>query len=118
VGSVREATKFGQTPRARALNVAMDRVAEFGRRWKVTELEVFGSFLREDFGPESDVDLLVTFAPDARWSLFDMMEMEEELTAIFGRRVDLLSRRAIEQSENWMRRKGILGTAETLYVAR
>ncbi len=98
--------------------MAMDRVAVFGRRWKVTDLEVFGSVLRDDFGPPSDIDLLVRFAPDARWSLFDMMEMEDELTAMFGRRVDLLSRRAIEQSENWLRRKEILGTAEPLYVAR
>jgi len=100
------------------LELDQEKIAEFCRRWKITELSFFGSILREDFGPESDVDVLVSFAPDADWSLFDHMEMEEELSAILGRNVDLVSRRAIERSRNWLRRKAILESAETLYVAR
>lgn len=100
--------------------IALDRekVAEFCRRWQITELSLFGSVLRDDFGAESDVDMLVTFAPDAQWSLFDHMAMEEELSVIIGRKVDLVSRRAIEQSTNWIRRKAILGTAAPYYVER
>lgn len=95
-----------------------EKIAEFCRRWKITEFALFGSVLREDFRPDSDVDVLVTFVPDAKWSLFDDVDMEEELSAIFGRKVDLVSRRAVERSENWIRRKAILSTAEPIYVAR
>ncbi len=93
-----------------------EKIAEFCRRWKITELALFGSVLREDFRSDSDVDLLATFAPDAQWSLFDHVDMEEELSVLVGRKVDLVSRRAIEQSANWIRRKAILETAEPYYV--
>jgi len=95
-----------------------EKLADFCRRWKITEFALFGSVLREDFRPDSDVDVLVTFAPDAEWSLFDDVDMEEELSVIFGRKVDLVSRRAVERSDNWIRRKAILSTAEPIYVAR
>jgi len=95
-----------------------NKIAEFCRRWKITEFALFGSVLRDDFRPDSDVDVLVTFAPDAEWSLFDHVDMEEELSAILDRKVDLISRRAIERSDNWIRRKAILSTAEPVYVAR
>jgi len=94
-----------------------EKVAAFCQRWKIVELSLFGSVLREDFRPDSDVDVLVTFAPEADWSLFDHMAMEEELSAAFGRKVDLLSRRAIERSANWIRRQAILESAEPFYVA-
>ena len=79
---------------------------------------MFGSALREDFGPESDVDLLVTFEPDANWGLFEQSTMEGELGTMLGRKVDLVSRRAIERSENWIRRRAILDSAEAVHVAR
>ncbi len=93
------------------------RLAEFCRRWKVTELAQFGSSLRDDFGPTSDVDLLVTFSRDADWSLFDHFRMEQELADMLGREVDLVSRRGIEGSRNWIRRREILRTARTIYAA-
>ncbi len=95
----------------------MDRICEFCEKWKIVELSLFGSALREDFGPESDVDFLARYAPDAGWSLFDAVEMEEELSGIVGRKVDLVSRRAIERSHNWIRRKAILESAKVLYAA-
>lgn len=95
-----------------------EKIAEFCQRWKIAEFALFGSVLRDNFRPDSDVDVLVTFAPDAEWSLFDDVDMEEELSAIFGRKVDLVSRRAVERSDNWIRRKAILSTAEPVYVAR
>ena len=94
-----------------------EKVAAFCQRWKIVELSLFGSVLREDFRPDSDVDVLVTFAPEADWSLFDHMAMEEELSAAVGRKIDLLSRRAIERSANWIRRQAILESAEPFYVA-
>lgn len=92
-------------------------IAEFCRRWNVAELALFGSALREDFRPDSDVDVLVSFAPDAHTSLFDLVDMEEELSHIVGRKVDVVCREGIERSHNFIRRKAILGTAEVVYAA-
>ena len=94
------------------------RLDECCRRWKISELRVFGSALREDFRPDSDLDLLATFAPDAEWSLLDHVAMEEDLAGIVGRKVDLVSQRAIERSSNWIRRKAILESAEPYFAFR
>jgi uncharacterized protein len=93
------------------------RIQGFCSRWKVTELAMFGSVLRDDFRPDSDVDVLVTFAEDARWTLFDLAAMQEELERIFGREVDLVTRRGLEASENYLRRKHILASAQVIYAA-
>jgi predicted nucleotidyltransferase len=93
-------------------------VAAFCRRWKVRELAAFGSVLRGDSRPDSDIDLLVTFEAEANWGLFEQAAMESELTSLLGRKVDLVSRRAIERSANWIRRQGILESAEVVHAAR
>lgn len=95
-----------------------DEIAAFCRRWKVTEMALFGSVLRGYFSPDSDVDILVSFAPDTHWSLFDLVRMQGELKGILGREVDLLERVAVEQSENYIRRKSILSNMEVVYGAR
>ena len=99
------------------IEVPEQQIADFCRRWKITELAMFGSVLREDFGPDSDIDVLVTFAPNPGWSIFDHLHMEEELEAVFGRNVDLVSRQAIEESHNPIRRKVILESAKVIYVS-
>ena len=99
------------------LRFSKAQIQDFSQKWEVAELHLFGSVLREDFGPESDVDVLVTFLPDAPWSLFDLVRMEEELSRLFGRKVDLVERPAVERSENYIRRKRILSSLEPLYVA-
>src|SRR5687768_17603605 len=86
-------------------------------RWKIQRLWLFGSALREDFHADSDIDLLVEFQRDADWSLLDHVGIEEELSGLFGRSVDLVTRRAVEQSKNNIRREAILGSAELFYVA-
>lgn len=91
-------------------------VTQFCYRWKITELAVFGSVLRDDFSSQSDVDVLVTFQPGAEWSLIDHVRMEEELECILGRPVDMLTKRAVEQSKNWIRREAILSSAEVVYA--
>lgn len=90
---------------------------EFCRRWQVRELALFGSAVREDFRPDSDIDVLVTFADDAEWSLFDLVTMEDELEEIVGRDVDLVERKAVEESHNWIRREAILSSAQSIYSA-
>ena len=94
-----------------------EEVARFCRRWKIKELSAFGSVVREDFGPESDIDLLVTFDPGAHWTLFDMVRMQDELKVLLGREVDLVSRRGVESSRNPIRREAILSSAELIYAA-
>lgn len=89
---------------------------DFCERWKITELAVFGSALRDDFGPESDFDFLVSFAPDEEWSLLDHVEMEEELGRILGRPVDIVTRRSVERSRNWIRKKAILEGALIIHA--
>ena len=102
---------------AARLGLPMDRLAEFCRQWKIVELALFGSALREDFRPDSDIDLLVTFAPDAAWSLLDHIEMEDELSAMLSRPVDLVSKRGVERSSNWIRRRAILESAKIVYAS-
>jgi hypothetical protein len=91
--------------------------SEVCQKWKIAELTLFGSALRPDFGPASDVDVLVTFKLDSHPSLFDLVQMEEELKEIFAREVDLVSRRALENSRNYIRRKAILDSARVFYAA-
>ena len=98
------------------VRLPQDVLASWCRRWKVRELAVFGSMLRPDFGSASDVDLLVTFEPDAAWSLLDHERMEQELTDAIGRKVDLVSRAGLEHSANWIRRRAILDSARPLDV--
>lgn len=98
------------------IDLPYDALAAYCRRWKITKLEVFGSVLRADFGPESDVDFLVTFEPAARLTLFDLVHAEEELASVVGRSVDFIERGPIEESENWIRRRSILESARTIYV--
>jgi predicted nucleotidyltransferase len=99
------------------IQVPMEKIEAFCHKWKIHRMWLFGSVLRKDFNPESDVDVLVEFAPDAKWSLLDMAEAEQELSEIFRRPVDLVDRQGVEQSDNWIRRRHILENAEVFYVA-
>ena len=97
--------------------VPMNALAAFCERWQVGELALFGSVLRDDFGPESDIDILIRFKTERTPGLFGIAEMERELGDLFGRRVDLVTRAAIETSRNYIRRKAILESAQVVYVA-
>jgi predicted nucleotidyltransferase len=109
---------MGQT-RSNRVRIALpsEKVADFARRWGVTEFALFGSVLRDDFRPDSDVDVLVTFAAGTKRSLGDWINMQDELTLMFGRPVDLVDRESIERSLNWYRKTIILESAEVLYAA-
>src|SRR2546425_11563325 len=88
----------------------------FCRERGIAKLELFGSALREDFRPDSDVDLLCTLRPGTHCTLLGWADMQLRLTAIFGRPVDLVSRWAIERSQNPYRREAVLSTATPIYV--
>lgn len=99
------------------MELPREEIKAFCQRWRITELSVFGSAVREDFRPDSDIDLLATFDPDAHWTLFDMARMRDELQELLGREVDLVSRRGVEASRNPIRREAILSSAEPIYLA-
>ncbi len=98
------------------LDVSGHDIESLCRRWQIVDLAVFGSVLRDDFGPESDVDLLVTFAPDAPWTLLDLVAIRNDFSGVLSRPVDLIERSTIESSPNWIRRREILGTAQPVNV--
>jgi len=91
-----------------------DVLAAFCRKWRIRELSLFGSALRDDFGPESDLDFLVSFEPGADWDLFDLVDMKGELETHFGRPVDLIEKEALR---NPWRKHEILRTREVVYAA-
>lgn len=96
------------------INYDPEKLAAFCRKWQVKELALFGSVLREDFGPDSDVDVLVTFEPNDPWSYWDWPDMIGELESIFGRKVDFVEKRSIR---NPFRRHEILRSHEVVYAA-
>lgn len=96
--------------------VTQEQLTDFCRRWGVSELALFGSILRADFRPDSDVDVFVSFTPSARRTLFDIVKMQDELENLIGRKVDLVERRAIERSENYIRRREILRNVRVIYA--
>jgi len=100
-----------------AIDIPKEQLRDFCRKWKVTEFALFGSVVREDFGPESDVDVLVRLAADAPWKLSIWLEMQRELEKLFKHRVDLVEREAVEQSDNRFRKRAILSSAVMLDVA-
>lgn len=93
------------------------QVAGFCEKWGVMEFAVFGSVLRDDFGPHSDLDVLVRFHASHQPSLFGLSRMESELSRLVGRRVDVSEREAVEQSRNHIRRDAILRSARTIYAS-
>jgi hypothetical protein len=98
------------------LKLPHEAIADFCRRWKVERLELFGSAVRDDFAQDSDVDFLYVLSPEGRWAL-DFVDACDELSAIVGRPVDLVSRKAVERSHNPFRRRSILSEARVIYAA-
>lgn len=94
-----------------------DAINRFCKKWKIKELALFGSVLRDDFCGDSDIDVLVSFYPEAEWTLFDHVNMQDELKKIINRDIDLITRRGIESSRNNLRRNEILNSAEVIYAA-
>ena len=97
------------------INLPVDRLDDFCRKWHVAQFALFGSVLRDDFRPDSDIDVLVSFRPGARPGWLDRVAMAEELRQLFGRPVDLVDRQAVEESPNYIRRRSILESAQVIY---
>ena len=98
------------------LSLPRTEIIDFCRRHHIRKLALFGSVLRDDFGPDSDVDVLVEFEP-GHTPGFDFIEIQDELSTLFGRPVDLVTFQSVEQSRNCIRRRHILSSQQTIYVA-
>jgi predicted nucleotidyltransferase len=96
------------------IRLPLDQIADFCRQWKIREFSLFGSVLREDFRPDSDIDVLVSFQPGAPWSLWDLVEMQQQLGTLLGRSVDLIEKEGLR---NPYRRHEILSTRRVVYAA-
>jgi hypothetical protein len=99
------------------IKVSESEIAAFCQKWLIEEFALFGSAVRGDFHQDSDIDVLVTFKPEAKWTLFDQVDMQDELESLFGRQVDLVSREGIERSQNYIRRREIIDSARVMYAA-
>ena len=114
IGIAMVRTLDGSDSRKLPLAIDYERLAELCRRWRVAQLSLFGSVLRPDFRPDSDVDVLLTFSPDARWTLLDITRLQDELALILGRTVDVVEEKSLK---NPFRRREILRTRQVLYAA-
>ena len=112
---IEEDTPANTLQRITEANIPYPAIKAFCQKWKVVELALFGSVLREDFSNDSDIDILISFEEDAPWSLFDLVNMQTELEGIFGRAVDLVEKDAIQ---NPFRRRSIFGEKKTVYATR
>ncbi|MGI0480406.1 nucleotidyltransferase family protein [Geminocystis sp. CENA526] len=99
-------------------DIPLVKVTKFCQKWQIVEFAFFGSVLRDDFNSNSDIDCLVQFSDEADWSLFDRVKMKQELAIIFGRKVDLVNRKSIENSQNWLRKQEILNNQKVIYVKK
>lgn len=85
------------------LSIAPEEIAQLCQQWNITELALFGSVLSDQFHPDSDIDILIRFAPNARQGLLTLAKIKHELETRIGRKVDLALKDSIETSENWIR---------------
>jgi uncharacterized protein len=99
------------------LDLPISQIKELCDRWQITEFALFGSVLRDDFKPISDIDVLITFTPNARKGLLTLARIKHELEELLGREVDLATKRSVEQSQNTSRSQSILESAQVIYVA-
>ncbi len=99
------------------IEMPKEKVAAFCRSNHICSLALFGSVLRDDFRPDSDVDVLIEFEPGQEPGLMEQVGMQDVLSKILGRKVDMVERKAVEKSENYIRRRHVLRSVEQVYVA-
>lgn len=100
------------------LPVSLEQLSNFCRRYQIVELALFGSVLRDDYNPSSDIDFLVTYAPDKCWQPWGDLPEQTEMEILLGRKVDWITRKSVEYSSNPLLRRAILKQAEVIYAAR
>jgi predicted nucleotidyltransferase len=99
------------------IKINSEKISEICQRYKISELAIFGSVLRGDYNNESDIDLLVEFIPNSGITLFNLVDIKEEFEKLFGREVDIVSKNAIKNSKNYIRKKAILDNYKVIYIS-
>ncbi len=102
----------------RRLKIEPEQLKEICQQWKIIELALFGSVLKDDFNAQSDIDILVSFDEGTAIAFFDLETIEEQLSMLFNRPVDLVTRKAVQQSHNWIRKQNILSNSQVIYEQR
>ena len=97
------------------LGLSNQELATFCQQWGITKIALFGSILRDDFRADSDIDLLITFAPNTRQGLLTLAKIKHELESRLNRSIDLVPEASIQMSDNWIRKREILSSAQTIY---
>ena len=100
------------------LGIPPEEIAQLCQQWSITELALFGSVLSDRFHADSDIDILIRFAPNARQGLLTLSKIKHELETRIGREVDIALKESIENSENWLRRQEILKTAQAIFSSK
>jgi predicted nucleotidyltransferase len=98
------------------MNIDFSQIKILCEKFQIIELSFFGSVLHEHFGPESDIDIILEFNKQANISLFDLGDIKNQLETMFGRPVDIVTKRSIEMSGNQLRKEEILGQAKVIYA--
>lgn len=115
----RHATLNSLNPEIEArIGISTEKLVELWKNWGIESVALFGSVLRADFGPDSDIDFLVSFRPDTRQGLLKQVKLKHELESLTNREVDIVVRQSIEESDNWIRQREILTTAKVIYEQR
>jgi uncharacterized protein len=100
------------------LGLSNQEIVNLCHQWGITKMALFGSILRDDFRADSDIDLLITFAPNARQGLLTLAKIKHELESRLNRSIDLVPEASIQMSDNWIRQREILNSAQTIYEQR
>jgi len=100
-----------------SINIQKEKLSEICKRYKIIELALFGSALREDFTEKSDIDLLVEFMPDSGITLFNIVDLKDEFEKLFGRDVDIVPKNAVKKSRNYLRKNAILKNYKVIYAS-
>ncbi|ELS00532.1 putative nucleotidyltransferase [Xenococcus sp. PCC 7305] len=100
------------------IEIPLEKIKTFCANWQIIEFAFFGSVLRDDFRPDSDIDVMVQFDASAHPTFLNLEQMEAELKTIFQREVDLITRQGIESSRNYLRRQEILSSVQVIYAKR
>ena len=100
------------------LQIKPDRLKDICQQWKIIELALFGSVLRDDFDAQSDIDILISFDESITITFFDLDTLEEQLSMLFHRPVDIVTKKAVQQSHNWIRKQNILDNSQVIYEQR
>ena len=108
-------TPLNQQKIKQRLNLSPQQIKDFCLENGIQQLSIFGSVLRDDFKDNSDLDFLVVFNPEIKLSLMDLVGIQHQLEDMTGKNVDLIEKRSIMDSHNWIRRQNILNSAKTIY---